>query len=315
MRFFTVPTAQAARKSVIVAMFIIGTFFIMSSVLGLGSALYVTPQVISNQGEGGNMANLLLAQKLGFAIKPLLGDVLLALLCAVTFVTIVAVVAGLVLATSAAISHDIYVGVIRGGRADQHEQVTAARITSLIVGALAVVLGMVSERQNVAHLVALAFAVAASGNLPTVVLSLFWRRMNTAGIVAGLLIGTTLSVALVLVSPNMTYPKLQVQDDLKIMEPLKQKERAGATLTESEKSDLAKATESYLKNKDETSSIIGLEKPLFPLRHPGIVSIPVGFLAAMIVAFLFPSKQEEGAFEELFVRQNTGLGIIEPPDD
>jgi cation/acetate symporter len=315
MRFFTVPTAQAARKSVIIAMFIIGAFFIMSSILGLGSALYVSPQVISNQGEGGNMANLLLAQKLGYAIKPLFGDVLLALLCAVTFVTIVAVVAGLVLATSAAISHDIYVGVIRGGSANQDEQVNAARITSLIVGALAVVLGMVSERQNVAHLVALAFAVAASGNLPTVVLSLFWRRMNTAGIVAGLIVGTVVSVGLVLVSPNMTYPKLEAQDDLKIIEAIQQKEHAGGKLTEGEKADMAKATESYEKNKRLTVSIIGLEKPIFPLRHPGIVSIPLGFMAAMVVALLFPSKQSEGAFDELYVRQNTGLGITEPRDD
>lgn len=308
MRFFTVPTAQAARKSVIIAMFIIGTFYILTTLLGFGSAINVSPQIIYAVDKGGNMANMLLAQMLGNQIAPFLGDFLLAFLCAVAFATILAVVSGLVLAASAAISHDIYVNVIKGGHADQSEQIRAARITSLIVGAVAVVIGIAAERQNVAHLVALAFAVASSGNLPVVVLSLFWRRFNTAGIVAGLLIGTVVSIGLVLVSPNMIYPKVVAAGAQKIVVALEAKEKGGAVLTEMEKAELAKSRIQYQENKDGTS-MMGLDKPLFALKNPGIVSIPVGFLSAILFALIFRSKKEEDAFDELYVRQNTGVGV------
>ena len=308
MRFFTVPTAQAARKSVIIAMFIIGTFYILTTLLGFGSAINVSPQIIFAVDKGGNMANMLLAQMLGNQIAPFLGDFLLAFLCAVAFATILAVVSGLVLAASAAISHDIYVNIIKGGHADQSEQIRAARITSLIVGAVAVVIGIAAERQNVAHLVALAFAVASSGNLPVVVLSLFWRRFNTAGIVAGLLIGTVVSIGLVLVSPNMIYPKVVAAGAQKIVVALEAKEKGGAVLTEVEKTELAKSRIQYQENKDGTS-MMGLDKPWFPLKNPGIVSIPIGFLSAVIFALIFRSKKEEDAFDELYVRQNTGVGV------
>lgn len=308
MRFFTVPTAQAARKSVIIAMFIIGTFYILTTLLGFGSAINVSPQIIYAVDKGGNMANMLLAQMLGNQIAPFLGDFLLAFLCAVAFATILAVVSGLVLAASAAISHDIYVNVVKGGHADQSEQIRAARITSLIVGAVAVVIGIAAERQNVAHLVALAFAVASSGNLPVVVLSLFWRRFNTAGIVAGLLIGTVVSIGLVLVSPNMIYPKVVAAGAQKIVVALEAKEKGGAVLTEMEKAELAKSRIQYQENKDGTS-MMGLDKPLFALKNPGIVSIPVGFLSAILFALIFRSKKEEDAFDELYVRQNTGVGV------
>ena len=308
MRFFTVPTAQAARKSVIIAMFIIGTFYILTTLLGFGSAINVSPQIIYAVDKGGNMANMLLAQMLGNQIAPFLGDFLLAFLCAVAFATILAVVSGLVLAASAAISHDIYVNVIKGGHADQSEQIRAARITSLIVGAVAVVIGIAAERQNVAHLVALAFAVASSGNLPVVVLSLFWRKFNTAGIVAGLLIGTVVSIGLVLVSPNMIYPKVVAAGAQKIVVALEAKEKGGAVLTDGEKAELAKSRIQYQENKDGTS-MMGLDKPWFPLKNPGIVSIPVGFLSAIIFALIFRRKKEEDAFDELYVRQNTGVGV------
>jgi len=214
-----------------------------------------------------------------------------------------------VLAAAAAISHDIYVSLIKGGKADQREQVRAARITSFIVGAIAVIIGIASERQNVAHLVALAFAVASSGNLPTVVLSLFWRKMNTAGIVAGLLIGTIVSVGLVLVSPNMIYPKAVAAGDMKIIQGLEKKQAEGGVLSDSDKAMLAKSKASYEANKDGTSFIFGLDKPLFPLKNPGIISIPLGFIAAIVFSLLFPSKREEDAFDELYVRQNTGVGV------
>ena len=308
MRFFTVPTAQAARKSVIIAMFIIGTFYILTTLLGFGAAINVSPQLISRVDAGGNMANMLLAQMLGNQVAPLAGDFLLAFLCAVAFATILAVVSGLVLAASAAISHDIYVNIVKGGHADQHEQVRAARITSVVVGATAIIIAILAEGQNVAHLVALAFAVASSGNLPVVILALFWRKFNTAGTIAGLMVGTFVAIGLVLVSPNMQYPKIIAAGQQKISVALEQKQAGGATLTDKEKAELAKAKMLYEKNKDG-SSMMGLDKPLFPLKNPGIVSIPVGFLAAVIFSLMFRRKKEEDAFDELYVRQNTGIGV------
>jgi len=311
MRFFTVPTAQAARKSVIIAMFIIGAFYILTTLLGFGSAIHVSPQISFAVDKGGNMSNMLLAQMLGNEIYPLMGDILLAFLCAVAFATILAVVSGLVLASAAAISHDIYVSVIKGGKADQREQVMAARIASICVGICAIVIAILAEGQNVAHLVALAFAVASAGNLPTVVLSLFWRKMSTAGIVAGLVIGVVLSIVLVMVSPNMQYPKVIAAGEKKIVDTLEQKQAGGAVLSDKEKADLVKAKASYETNKNGTSYIFGLDKPLYPLKNPGIVCIPAGFLAAIIFSLLFPSKREEEAFDELYVRQNTGVGIAQ----
>ena len=310
MRFFTVPTAQAARKSVIIAMFIIGSFYILTTLLGFGAAINVSPQIIHQVDAGGNMANMLLAQMLGNQIAPFAGDFLLAFLCAVAFATILAVVSGLVLAASAAISHDIYVNIVKDGHADQHEQVRAARITSVIVGAVAIVIAILAEGQNVAHLVALAFAVASSGNLPVVVLSLFWRKFNTAGIVAGLMVGTAVSILLVLVSPNMQYPKAIAAGAQKISVELEKKQASGTALTDQEKTILAKAKIQYESNKDGTS-MMGLDKPLYPLKNPGIVSIPIGFLAAVLFALLFRSKKEEDAFDELYVRQNTGIGVAD----
>ncbi len=313
MRFFTVPTAQAARKSVIVAMFIIGLFYILTTLLGFGAAIHVTPQAIMGVDKGGNMAAMMLAQKLGGDIHPFLGDLLLAFLCAVAFATILAVVSGLVLAASAAIAHDIYVNVIKGGHADQHEQVKAARITSFVVGACGIVIGIAAEKQNVAHLVALAFAVAASGNLPVVVLSLFWKKFNTAGVVTGLVTGTIASIALVMVSPNMTYPKKVAADAQKVVVVLEKKQAEGSVLTAKELKDLDKAKVDYEKNKDG-KSMLGLDAPLFTLKNPGVVSIPLGFLAAIIAALAFPSRRSEEMFDELYVRQNTGIGIAKAVD-
>jgi cation/acetate symporter len=253
MRFFTVPTAQAARKSVIIAMFIIGAFYILTTLLGFGAAIHVTPQGISQVDPGGNMATLLLAQQLGADIAPVVGDLFLAFLCSVAFATILAVVSGLVLASSAAIAHDIYVNVIKDGHADQHEQVMAARITSLVVGAVGIVIGIMAEKANVAHLVGLAFAVAASGNLPVVILSLFWKKFNTGGVIAGLVVGTIASIGLVMVSPNMTYPKVVAAGAQKVITAMEKKQAAlplGAQLEERDAKALTKARVDYDKNKD-----------------------------------------------------------------
>src|SRR5512139_763993 len=207
MRFFTVPTAQAARKSVIWAMAIIGGFYVLTLFMGLGAAMKVGPVNITAIDKGGNMAAPLLAQYLGGGSDSMLGNLMLAFVAAVAFATIVAVVAGLVLAAASAMSHDLWVGVIKGDKATSEEELKAARICSLIVGIIAIAIGILARGQNVAHLVALAFAVAASANLPVILLTLYWRRCNTGGVVAGLVVGTLAAIILVLVSPNMTYPK------------------------------------------------------------------------------------------------------------
>jgi cation/acetate symporter len=316
MRFFTVPTAIEARKSVIVAMFIIGAFYILTTLLGFGAAIHVTPQGIQSVDKGGNMAAMMLAQKLGGDISPFLGDLLLAFLCAVAFATILAVVSGLVLAASAAIAHDIYVNVIKDGHADQHQQVMAARITSFVVGVMGIVIGIAAEKQNVAHLVALAFAVASSGNLPVVALSLFWRKMNTAGVIAGLVVGTVASIGLVMVSPNMTYPDKVADGAKAAYTKLEADIAAGSVAPEAMEKTQAIIT---AKRAEEVTnrggtSMLGLSSALFPLKNPGIVSIPCGFLAAILAALAFPSRRSEEMFDEVYVRQNTGLGMAKAID-
>jgi cation/acetate symporter len=182
-----------------------------------------------------------------------------------------------------------------------------------VVGACGIAIGIAAEKQNVAHLVALAFAVAASGNLPVVVLSLFWKKFNTAGVVAGLVTGTIVSIALVMVSPNMTYPKKVAADAQKVVVVLEKKQAEGAVLTEKEMKDLDKAKADYEKNKDG-KSMLGLDAPLFNLKNPGVVSIPLGFIVAIIAALAFPSRRSEEMFDELYVRQNTGIGIAKAVD-
>ena len=172
--------------------------------------MQVGAPAITEIDRGGNMAAPLLAQYLGGGKDSILGNLMLAFVAAVAFATIVAVVAGLVLAAASAMSHDIWVGVIKGDKATSEEELKAARICSLIVGVIAIAIGILAQGQNVAHLVALAFAVAASANLPVVLLTLYWKRCNTGGVVAGLVVGTLSAIGLVLVSPNMTYP-LQVK--------------------------------------------------------------------------------------------------------
>ena len=316
MRFFTVPTAQAARKSVIIAMFIIGGFYVLTTLLGFGAAINLTPQGIIQVDAGGNMATLILAQQLGADIAPIFGDLFLAFLCSVAFATILAVVSGLVLAASAAIAHDIYVNVIKDGHADQHEQVMAARITSLVVGAVGIVIGIAAEKQNVAHLVALAFAVASSGNLPVVVLSLFWRKFSTGGVISGLVVGTVASIGLVMISPNMTYPKVVAAGAQKVITAMEKKQAglpAGTLLEEKDAKALAKAKVDFEKNKDG-KSIMGLDAPILKLKNPGIISIPLGFMAAIFGALLFPNKRSEDMFDEVYVRQNTGIGMAKAID-
>jgi cation/acetate symporter len=313
MRFFTVPSAKEARKSIVVALFLNSTFFFLINLIGFGAALYLTPQLISSVDKGGNMATLLLAQHLGGGAGSIGGDVFLAFICAVAFATILAVVSGLVLAASAAIAHDVYVNIVKDGKADQHTQVRVARITSLFVGIAAIVMGLAAEKENVVALVALAFAVAASGNFPAVMLSLFWRRFNTAGVISALLVGTISALVLCLISPVMTYPQKIADDAKKVIVALEKKQADGVVLAEKDLKALDKARADFAKN-DGGTSMVGLKAPIFPLRNPGIVSAPLGLIAAILGALLFRDKRAEEMFDEVEVRQITGLGISKASD-
>ncbi len=323
MRFFTVPTAKDARLSVIWAMAIIGGFYVLTLFLGTGAAMHVGSANIAAIDRGGNMAGPLLAQALG-GPDSWMGNLFLAFVAAVAFATIVAVVAGLVLAAASAMAHDIYVGVIRGDQATPREQVIAARLASLAVGALAITVGILSKGQNVAHLVALAFAVAASSNLPAVLLTLYWKKTNTVGIVLGMVLGSVTAIGLVMVSPNMTYPTLVRPVQEKIVTTADAKiATLNASLTKAVdeaaqsavKKDIAlqenakKAAQTILTNLGtDTTSIMGLEKPWFSLKNPGIISIPIGFLGVILGSLLFRrERRPEEMWDELYVRQHTGI--------
>jgi len=369
MRFFTVPTAQAARLSVIWAMGIIGGFYVLTLFLGTGAAMMVGSAKIAAVDAGGNMAGPLLAQYLGGGENSMLGNFFLAFVAAVAFATIVAVVAGLVLAAASAMAHDIYVGVIRGDHATPQEQVIAARVSSVIVGIIAITVGILAKGQNVAHLVALAFAVAASSNLPAVFLTLYWKKCNTTGIILGMIVGSLTAIGLVMISPNMTYPKAVIAGANKVLngepaapatEAIPAKERSSfmcelfalqgcqlavpakaaqpakdakpgtreklvtlqakldAATDPAEKTklqeDLAKVKKAHdkaeadlKKVEGQTTSIMGLEKPFFLLKNPGLISIPLGFLLVIFGSLFTRDKRAEEMWDELYVRQNTGI--------
>jgi cation/acetate symporter len=249
VRFYTVPDARTARISVVWAMGLIGSFYIMTTFLGFGAATIVGRDTIAVSG-GTNMSAPLLARALG-------GDVFFGFISSIAFATILAVVAGLTISASMSFAHDFYTNVIhRGTLRKPGEEVFVARIAAFVVGAVAILIAIVlGPTANVAFLVALAFAVAASANLPVIVLSLFWRRFNTIGAVAGLATGLAASLVLILISP----------------------------------------------------SIMGA-RALFPLENPGIVSIPLGFLAAVLGTLVRREPTAEKKFNELLVRANTGLG-------
>ncbi|MFD9603451.1 cation acetate symporter [Streptomyces sp. NBC_01224] len=200
IRFYTVPTAKAARKSVNWAIGIIGAFYLMTIALGFGAAALIGPDEIKAKNPAGNAAAPQLAEYLG-GVGSTGGAVLLAVISAVAFATILAVVAGLTLASSSSFAHDIYANVIRRGKATEKEEMRAARWATVLIGAVAIALGAFARDMNVAGLVALAFAVAASANLPTILYSLFWKRFTTQGALWSIYGGLASSVFLVLFSP------------------------------------------------------------------------------------------------------------------
>ncbi|WP_406305820.1 cation acetate symporter [Streptomyces sp. NBC_00885] len=201
IRFYTVPTAKAARKSVNWAIGIIGAFYLMTIVLGFGAAALLKPGDIIASNKAGNTAAPLAALEIGGGSGSTGGSVLLAVISAVAFATILAVVAGLTLASSSSFAHDIYANVIRKGKATDKEEVRAARWATVAIGIVSIALGAMARDLNVAGLVALAFAVAASANLPTILYSLFWKRFTTQGALWSIYGGLTSAVVLVLFSP------------------------------------------------------------------------------------------------------------------
>lgn len=238
VRFYTVPDARTARKSVVWAMFLIGVFYIMTTFLGFGAATIVGPDRIKT-GGGTNMSAPLLAQALA-------GDVFFAFISSIAFATILAVVAGLTISASTSFAHDFWTNVIhRGTERAPGEEVRVARVTAFVVGAVAIVIAiLLGPTANVAFLVGLAFAVAASANLPVIVFSLFWRRFNTRGAVAGLATGLASSVILILISPSfMTHPIFPLENPGLISIPLGFLGAALGTLTAREPEAEAKFTE------------------------------------------------------------------------
>lgn len=258
VRFYTVPDAKTARYSVVWAMVLIGSFYIMTTFLGFGAATLVGRDFISKNG-GTNMSAPLLAQAVA-------GNVFFAFISAIAFATILAVVAGLTISASTSFAHDLWTNVIhKGVERKPGEEVKVARVTAFVVGAVAITIAiMLGPTANVAFLVALAFAVAASANLPVIVFSIYWKRFNTSGAVWGLAAGLIGSIVLIFIGP----------------------------------------------------SIMGVDgkhfinhAPIFPLENPGILSVPIGFIGALIGTFLGGHETAaEAKFTELQVRANTGLG-------
>jgi cation/acetate symporter len=264
VRFYTVPDARTARFSVVWAMALIGIFYILTTFLGFGAATIVGRDRIA-VGGGTNMSAPLLAQALG-------GDFFFAFVSAIAFATILAVVAGLTISASTSFAHDFYTNVIhRGTERSPGEEVRIARVTAFVVGAVAMAVAiLLGPNANVAFLVALAFAVAASANLPVIVLSLFWKRFTTRGAVIGLGTGLAASILLIILSPSIMGVDPPVVTT--------------------------------------TARHLIQSPPIFPLENPGILSIPLGFLGAFLGSFLGREPEAESKYDELLVRASTGLG-------
>ncbi|GGN00379.1 cation acetate symporter [Lentzea pudingi] len=267
MRFYTVPTAKEARRSVVWAIWLIGIFYLFTLVLGYGAGALVGPDAISKAPGAANSAAPLLALELG-------GPILLGLIAAVAFATILAVVAGLTITASASFAHDIYANIIKKGNGgdDKTDEVKVARITAVVIGIVSIGGGILANGQNVAFLVALAFAVAASANLPTILYSLFWKRFNTSGALWSIYGGLAVTITLIIFSPVVSG---------KPVNPATGK---------------------------SPSMIQGVDFHFFPLDNPGLVSIPVAFLLGYIGTILSKDKGDPAKQAEMEVRSLTGAG-------
>ncbi|WP_410652203.1 cation acetate symporter [Amycolatopsis sp. cmx-4-54] len=264
MRFYTVPTAKEARRSVVWAIALIGVFYLFTLVLGYGAGALVGADKIKAAPGGVNSAAPLLALELG-------GPVLLGLIAAIAFATILAVVAGLTITASASFAHDVYANVIKKGKASPNSEVKVARITALVIGAVAILGGILANGQNIAFLVALAFAVAASANLPTILYSLFWKRFNTQGALWSIYGGLAVCIVLIVFSPAVSGKPVDA------------------------------------KTGKSASMIQGVDFHWFPLDNPGIVSIPVAFFLGWLGTVL-SKEHNQKKYAEMEVRSLTGAG-------
>jgi cation/acetate symporter len=273
-RFFTVPDGRAARTSVNWAIGLVGAFYLMTLALGFGATALVGRSTIVAQDPSGNTAAPQLARALGEGIAGEIGgDIMLAFVASVAFATILAVVAGLVMASSTSIAHDYFGHVLMLGRPRESQEVGVARFAAFLIGSLAILLAVFAKNLNVAFLVALAFAMAASANLPAIVFSLFWRRFNAVGTVAGIYGGLLSSLVLVALSPVVSGK----------IDPI-----TGQSLS---------------------LFPVGVDFHVFALENPGLISIPVGFLCAIAGTLLSREKSDPARYTALAVRSLTGGGI------
>ncbi|MEU0599453.1 cation acetate symporter [Streptomyces sp. NPDC006393] len=264
-RFYTVPTARAARRSAIWSIGLIGAFYLMTIVLGFGAAAIVGPEAVRGSNAAGNTAVPLLALNLGGGAASTGGTVLFAVVAAVAFATILAVVAGITLASSASVAHDLYASLRRrSGR--QRGEVAVARVAAVGIGVVAIGLGLLARDLNVAFLVGLAFAVAASANLPVLLYSLFWRGFTTRGAVWAVYGGLIPALVLVVLSPVVSG--------------------------------------------SPDSLFPGVDFQYFPLQNPGIVSVPLGFLAGWLGTVSSAEPPDEAKHAETEVRSLTGAGAV-----
>ncbi|MFF4396130.1 cation acetate symporter [Streptomyces sp. NPDC001480] len=264
-RFYTVPTAPAARRSVVWSIGLIGGFYLMTIVLGFGAAAIVGPEEVRRSNAAGNTAVPLLALDLGGGPDSTGGTVLFAVVAAVAFATILAVVAGITLASSASVAHDLYTS-LRRGRGAPRSEVAVARVAAVGIGVVAIALGLLARNLNVAFLVGLAFAVAASANLPVLLYSLFWRGFTTRGAVWAVYGGLLPALGLVVLSPVVSGSPGALFPDVDFQ--------------------------------------------YFPLENPGIVSIPMGFLAGWLGTVTSDDAPDEAGYAETEVRSLTGAGAV-----
>ncbi|MCD4532731.1 cation acetate symporter [Nocardioides sp. cx-169] len=275
IRFYTVPTSRDARKSVLWAIGLIGTFYLFTLVLGFGAAALLDVPGLRESGEldaSGNLAAPLLAEAVGGGAGSTGGAILLALIAAVAFATILAVVAGLTLTSSASVAHDIYNSVIKKGEASEEQEIKVTRYAAAGIGLVAILLAIPAQSLNIAFLVALAFAVAASANLPTIIYNMFWRRFNTRGALWSIYGGLISSIGLVIFSPVVS----------------------------------GKGLDPTGKNLSLLPTSIDIS--WFPLENPGIVSIPLGFLFGYLGTITSKEPTAEDRYTELEVRALTGAG-------
>ncbi|MFP1629679.1 cation acetate symporter [Streptomyces sp. 5K101] len=267
-RFYTVPTARAARRSIVWAIGLIGSFYLMTIVLGFGAAAVVGTDGVRASSAAGNTAVPLLALDLGGGAGSTGGTVLFAVVAAVAFATILAVVAGITLASSASVAHDLYASLRRpvSREGSRYGEVAVARIAAVGIGAVAIGLGLLARDLNVAFLVGLAFAVAASANLPVLLYSLFWRKFTTRGAVWSVYGGLVPSVLLVVLSPVVSG--------------------------------------------SPQALFPAVDFHVFPLENPGLVSIPLGFLAGWVGTVTSSEPPDAARHAETEVRALTGAGAV-----